>query len=569
MNFISFYIYRAFTEKRLIQSTAFNLQLISGTVSQGIAYLDTLCDWCSSSDGMLSFLRKPDSTAGDALKVYNDLSAEYQRNRAGEYIQRLVITDTKFTKVLQVGKTSDFSVPVTVYNVNRFFPKTDGRVHAWEDIQKDPLASDNGPASYGISLTRPIYYSSDNKVVGYLYLLVSTDLITDQLKDYKLESDSSLYLTLGANNYSIRGGRFRKEALAGLQKSDDSAESSLSSKMDALTYQSDGHPKTLVRCMIGNTDMALSNSISNKGLESQRTAFFALVIVIGLCIIAFGILIVVFLNKSITVPVLKIQARMKTIAKGDFSCDPEIEGSDELGEIGHGINSLSRNVKSLMEKRLTDEKNRQDMEYQLLQSQISPHFLYNALNSIKWMATIQGAVGIADMTTSLSRLLKNIAKGTKKIIPLRSEIQLIDDYFLIQKYRFGGSIILKKEIAEDVGDIGIPRFTLQPLVENAIYHGIEPKGGAGTVALKAGRTKNGDAAVTVTDNGVGIEKERINEIFSGKETSHSSLFKKVGILNVHKRIQYEFGRRYGLTITSEPGAFTEVTVLLPGKPCGG
>lgn len=566
VSFISFYLYQAFMEKKLIQSTEFNLQLISGTISQNIAYLDTLCDWCRSDDGMLSFLRDPDSTSGDALKIYNSLSAEYQRNRTGEYIQRLIITDTKFTKVLQVGKNAGFSDPVTVYNVNRYFPKIDNRVHAWEDIQKDPLAWDDGATAYGISVIRPIYYSLDNEVVGYLYLLVSTDLITDQLKDYKVESDSSLYLTLGRNNYVIQSSRFRKETLAGLRKSTGSAAGSLSSSMDVLTGQSgNGLPKTLVRCKIGNTDIALSNSISNKDLESQRIAFFFLVILIGFCIIALGILIVVFLNKTITAPVLKIQARIQSIAKGDFSYDPNIEGDNELGEIGHGINNLSRNVNTLMEKRLADEKKRQDMEYQLLQSQISPHFLYNALNSIKWMATIQGSVGIANMTTSLARLLKNIAKGTQKIIPLSSEIQLIDDYFLIQKYRFGGSITLKKEIADDVKDSAIPKFTLQPLVENAIYHGIEPKGGAGTVELKADRTENGDVAVTVTDDGVGIEKERIDEIFSGKETCRSRLFKQIGILNVHKRIQYEFGHPYGLTITSRPGVSTKVTILLPGN----
>lgn len=563
VSLIGFYIYHSFMKKTLIQSTEFNLQLVSGTISQNIAYLDTLCDWCCSDDHMLSFLRNQDSTSGDAIDIYNGLSAQYQNNRVSEYIQRLVITDAKFTKVLQVGKSASDSNSVTIYNVRKFFPVLDNKIHAWDDIKSDPFNWNNDPGSRGISITRPIYYSQSNKVVGYLYLSVGMNLITDPLKEYDVESDSDLYLTLGKNNYVIRNGGFEKEPFRNLQKETDQ-----SSKMDVFTYKTGaGAAKTLVSCKIGGTAMVLSNSISNNDLKSQQTIFFFILIMICFCILALGITIIAFLNRTITSPVSKIQSRIKTIAKGDFSYDPGIEWDNELGDIGRGINNLSKDVNSLMQKRLADEKDRQDMEYQMLQNQISPHFLYNALNSIKWMATIQGATGISAMTTSLSHLLKSIAKGTRKIIPLKAEIQLVDDYFLIQKYRFGGSISMIKEIADDVKQNAILRFTLQPLVENAISHGIEPKGGAGTIRIKAVRAENNDVMVTVTDDGVGMDKKRIDEIFSEGITEPSGSFKKTGILNVHKRIRYEFGGRYGLSITSEAGRYTKVTILLPDRPC--
>jgi hypothetical protein len=132
-------------KKTLIQSTEFNLQLVSGTISQNIAYLDTLCDWCCSDDHMLSFLRNQDSTSGDAIDIYNGLSAQYQNNRVSEYIQRLVITDAKFTKVLQVGKSASDSNSVTIYNVQKFFPVLDNKIHAWDDIKSDPFNWNNDP----------------------------------------------------------------------------------------------------------------------------------------------------------------------------------------------------------------------------------------------------------------------------------------------------------------------------------------------------------------------------------------------------------------------------------------
>ena len=107
-------------------------------------------------------------------------------------------------------------------------------------------------------------------------------------------------------------------------------------------------------------------------------------------ILSIGILLMILMNRMITVPVSKLQTRMVRIAGGDFSRDPSVEWEHELGDIGRGINDLSENVSELMEKRLEDEKQKQDLEYKMLQSQINPHFLYNTLNSIKWMATIQG-----------------------------------------------------------------------------------------------------------------------------------------------------------------------------------
>src|SRR5690606_39201106 len=129
--------------------------------------------------------------------------------------------------------------------------------------------------------------------------------------------------------------------------------------------------------------------------------------------------------------------RMDKIAQGQFFVDKMIEWDNELGDVGRGINRLSQDIVALMETRLADEKQKQELEYRMLQSQINPHFLYNTLNSIKWMATIQNARGIAEMTTSLSRLLRNITKDIRKLVPLREELALLDDYFLIQKYRYG------------------------------------------------------------------------------------------------------------------------------------
>ena len=202
----------------------------------------------------------------------------------------------------------------------------------------------------------------------------------------------------------------------------------------------------------------------------------------------------------------------------------------------------------------------------MLQSQINPHFLYNTLNSIKWMATIQNAPGIAEMTTSLSKLLKDISKGTTTLISLEHELSLIRDYFTIQQYRYGGAGTLEIDVRDEaLLSCRILKFTLQPIVENAIFHGIEPKGSSGRITIRIYQDEARDVHVDVTDDGIGMAPEMASSILSASAPTGSSFFKEIGVSNVHKRLQYEFGSRYGLTITSCPGEFTTVSILLPPK----
>ncbi|MDE7017622.1 MAG: histidine kinase, partial [Lachnospiraceae bacterium] len=262
--------------------------------------------------------------------------------------------------------------------------------------------------------------------------------------------------------------------------------------------------------------------------------------------------------------VRQLQSRIKRIEEGDFSRDTATEWEHELGDIGKTINDLSENVLLLMNQRIEDERQKKDYEYKMLQSQINPHFLYNTLNSIKWMATIQNSPGIAEMTTSLSHLLKDISKGTTNVISIKHELSLINDYFIIQQYRYGGAITLAFAIEDDaLTSCQILKFTLQPIVENAIFHGIEPKGTTGCITIRIYQDATQDIHIDVTDDGIGMEPELAERLLEMESPAASSLFREIGISNVHKRLQYEFGNQYGLSITSEKGKYTTISILLP------
>ena len=227
-----------------------------------------------------------------------------------------------------------------------------------------------------------------------------------------------------------------------------------------------------------------------------------------------------------------------------------------------------------MNRRVEDERKKQELEYRMLQSEINPHFIYNTLNSIRWMATIQNAPGIAEMVTAFARLTKSISKETQKLVPLQEELALLNDYFTIQQYRYGGDLEIEVSRIEDerlCRDCLIPRFTLQPLVENAIFHGLEPKGGHGSVLLDISiDPATGDVLLRLTDDGIGMPPEQVAHLLDTPtgEKEKAEKFRHVGLWNVNRRIQYSFGEGYGLTIESEEDVGTEVTIRLPYQKKG-
>ncbi len=223
--------------------------------------------------------------------------------------------------------------------------------------------------------------------------------------------------------------------------------------------------------------------------------------------------------------------------------------------------------KECMSKVLTKQ-----MQYQALQSQINPHFLYNTLDSIRGEALMEGNASIAAMTERLSRFFRYCISNKGNIATIRDEINNISDYFYIQEYRFGDKFHLKTEVAEECYNYKIPQMTLQPIVENAIFHGLERKKDGGTVSIQIFETEK-NIKILVSDNGVGMDEEVLQQI--NKRLRSSAEFtlrayeegksKKTGIAlkNVNDRIRLHYGSDYGITVHSTKYLGTDVEILIP------
>lgn len=553
-------------ERTTLLNAEYALQTAATAIHRDIEEVDDLASWCAYNPSMRTYLLTDASSNNHALSMYPTISAKYSTLRTVQYVQRFVLINAKGRQMV-FGTAVTNTVAMTPEVLARI-PGYDEEYSGWSCIMRDPMALPS-QALDTIPVTRKLTLSGTGRE-AHICAFVSPALITAALKGFTMPEGSSLLWQMGGRYYGINGNILTEEPLSDIpaeQLDVDMLDDSTEVYCIAAGYDA----QLMVRYPIGVHDLYLIEIIPNGPLQRQIPYLSDSLVISLLAILVLGLLLAFLLHRMITPPITALQNRITKISSGDFSFDPAIEWNNELGDIGRGINSMSASVTALMDHRLEDEKQKQDLEYRMLQNQINPHFIYNTLNSIKWMATIQHAPGIAEMVTALSRLLKSVSKSNERLVPLYEEFALLNDYFTIQQYRYGGTITLDVSYIEDEKlnhSCLIPRFTLQPLVENAIFHGIEPKGSAGEVTLRVERdTANGDVLIRLTDDGIGMTAEQAAKALQepGPEEA-AAKYRHVGMWNVHKRLQYSFGEAYGLSIESEPGVGTTVMVRLPGPP---
>lgn len=553
-----------------IHAAETNLQSLKNDINGNLESVIELSEWSLTNADILSYLSThPEKTAYDAItkQATERLSEEYISNPASIYISRIIIANISSTKYLQRIANSGYSMDRNVVEIIESLPYYTELMEAPGytfsiGIQEDPFMA--FPEQM-LPIIRPIRHPYNNTIIGISYVQISLSLFTDPLIEFSRQENIPVYLTIENELYEIKGNRMKYiEEIPDLVDINEET-----AKKDTFVQKisSDFSSPIYVSSPLSADNCYISIPISTDIQKNFITGYLAILLFILLFVIIIGLLLMTLLSTNIAKPVEMLKTQIDSIARGNFSQDPSIEWDNELGDIGHNINQLATDINTLMEQRISYEKQKKDYEYQMLQSQINPHFLYNTLNSIKWMAVAQHADGISEMTTALAHLLKNISKGTTTIIPIREELHLLDDYFTIQKYRYGGNVTMEYRIDEDsLLDSQILRFTLQPIVENAIFHGIEPKGQNGHIDIHIYSCDEENIRIDVRDDGIGMDQDTIDSVLSGEASGRSSFFKQIGIGVVNKRIQYNFGEGYGMQIQSIPGEYTCMSILLPAGP---
>ena len=541
-----------------LRSVEFNLQQMSASVQTDLDTARSLLNWASTDSTLRRYLTVGQMNGLLTTSAYETFSDRYLSSRLQTRIVRFFVTNGE-NRFLQQGSLTS-SAGLNADTVALF----DGPENTLT-FAEDPLLPSHPTC---LVLRREIRPDSETSYTGWIYLGLDTAVITGAADRYIMPDGGVLYWRMGEQIWRLDGRLLTllENGLA-LEPCDVSGMASPATNVSRITRN--GRAFLGVGVPLQGWDAELIQLFPESTFLNQRMVYLLLIGLGILLLWAMSGLLVRWLDAVITRPVAALRHRIDEISEGNFTIDHTIEWSNELGDIGRGINHLAGNVEGLLARRLEDQKRKQDLEYQMLQTEINPHFIYNTLNSIRWMATIQNATGIAEMVTAFARLTKSISKSTQKLVPLQDELALLNDYFTIQQYRYGGDIQIEVARIDDEAicrDCMIPRFTLQPLAENAIFHGLEPKGGFGSVLLEICLSPgDGDVLVTLTDDGVGMPPEQVAHLLDPPKTQADAQDKirHVGLWNVHRRLQYSFGSRYGLTVESEPGVGTAVTIRLP------
>ena len=546
-----------------LQAAEFNLRLVATSIETSLNDADSLLNWAAINGTIRRYLSQEDINGTQTIAAYQAAQEKYYSSPLYSKILRFFMSNEN-DRHLQFGPLNSSSA-LNRSSVSLFLQQGYGL-----QFTEDPLMPSHPVC---LTLSRPIRSGKGTMHRGTAYLALDPSVITDSAAGYAMSEGSALYWEIGNQLWQIEDGKLTRveNTLSDLSYTLRSTDENGTWKQSAWQgqFRKDGRRCFAVKIVLDGRGASLIQTFPESTFLQQRHVYLWL-LVLGLAIVwGLSFLMQHWLEWAITRPVEALQKRIEAVGGGDFTADRAVEWNNELGDIGRGINKLAGDVNELLDRRLDDERKKQELEYRMLQNEVNPHFIYNTLNSIRWMATIQHATGIAEMVTAFARLTKSISKGTEKLVPLQEELALLNDYFTIQQYRYGGDLEIEVSRIEDerlCQDCMIPRFTLQPLVENAIFHGLEPKGGHGSVLLDISTDPaTGDVLLRLTDDGIGMPPDVVahllDEPTEAKEKAEK--FRHVGLWNVNRRIQYSFGEAYGLTIESEEDIGTEITIRLP------
>ena len=303
--------------------------------------------------------------------------------------------------------------------------------------------------------------------------------------------------------------------------------------------------------------------IPRSQLDQEITVVPYMTLLLMLILTVLAVLVSIFISKIFTRPLQELYVKLQSF-EAEKSGIPLPENQVEINGLSRSYQHMINEINALTIKNYETQIQLRRAELMALQSQINPHFIYNTLNSIKWMADMQGSKRMVTALDSLIKLMQFSSKNSREVIRIQDEIDLIRDYINLINLKYFDRIFVDVHVEPGLENYETLKFLLQPIVENSIYHGFSSMIRQCTVQINITR-KEDRILYEVIDNGKGMSKEKIRQALEEDHPLNSHSFNKIGLYNVNKRIQYIFGEEYGIQIDSEPGKYTRVIVEIPAR----
>ena len=425
---------------------------------------------------------------------------------------------------------------------------------------EDEIYEANGSSLWGITgeknricVAKAILDFDTMKPAGYINIVYENSYLSDILADNSSKYSGASYVVNTHGRIMVAN----KEGYVG-----ENFPVKLSDLRASNTSRYDMFSSTQAFYFVGNempNGWSLVQTVSVKEFNKEMNHLIVLAAGIVLLVLEISLGFVWYVTSRIAYPAKELMESMKTLAKDNEYPRVKIVSNDEIGMIGLEYNKMAENIETLIEKVYKMELTQKQAELEFLQMQINPHFLYNALDTISWMALAKGNMDVSEMTIALAELLRATIKK-ESFITLREEMNTVKDYLLIQQERFGDKISAEYFVEEDAYSCMVPNFILQPVIENAIIHGLEPKIEKGKVSINIS-IQDEFLTFLVEDNGVGMDEKEILDLY--KKCRENNTKQSIGLKNVYRRLLLCYGESSMLKIESKKEQGTRISFLIP------
>ena len=413
---------------------------------------------------------------------------------------------------------------------------------------------------------KQIYFAcniiEDNVNYGVLLIGFSQSYFSKTMDNFKFSANSTVFLKDGAEGTVLHGtdanniyGRLSERSLDEIPYG----------KPSEISADHTEYIATKMKIQPANMNNAWTLCMLTPASEIYREISLINYVTAGLAVFAIISVMVLMavINRWLVVPIINLSKLMNCVKKGDLEVRARETQKDEIGQLENGFNSMVEKLQDNIDRIRTEEEQKRKLEIEFLQAQINPHFIRNTLNTIRWMAELKRASGISHAITSFIKLMDYSFREQNTMVTVDEEMNYLNEYVYLQRLRYQNKFSYTTEVDEKLRSAKILKLLLQPIVENSILHGLERKKGFGTLSIRVYSQEDKNLMVTIEDDGVGIESGKIQEILDGKgERTHRGN-SHIGLSNVRERIQMNFGKQYGMTLSSEVNKGTKVEIRLP------
>lgn len=407
-----------------------------------------------------------------------------------------------------------------------------------------------------ITLSRALVNNQTGEREGLFFVDLNYSAISDLCNNNSIEEKGYIFVLDAEGNIVYHP---KQQLMYGGLKTEN-IDAIMECREDSLIIDEDGDSKLYTMSKSKKTGWTVVGAAYTSELlkNNEQAQMWYLLVASILLLAVIGISSII--SREITKPIRSLRDSMRKVQNGQFDTHVEVITENEIGSLGRSFNLMTSEIQALMEQNVYEQKQKRKSELKALQAQINPHFLYNTLDSIIWMSEAGENDEVVEMTSALARLLRQSISNDQEEVELEKEIEYVKNYLTIQKMRYKDKLEFFIYVDPRVAHVPIIKLVLQPLVENAIYHGIKYKETKGNLKIYA-RPVDGRVEIVVADDGIGMDEDVMEHIFDEhrKEQKRNG----VGVPNVQKRLKLQYGSEYGIRYESVKGAGTKAVITIP------